>query len=431
MMLDSNSNSDPLITSEKQTVLSPNYNICKLGQVFTPNNVVSAMLSLRRNSGRTLEPSGGNGAFSSEIKNPVVIEIDPSHAPPGSLIQDFFSYPTSEQFETIIGNPPYVRYRDIIPSTKALIQSKRFDSRSNLYLFFIEKSIEHLAPGGELIFITPRDFLKITSSVELNKWLYSQGTITDAIELGDTKVFPSAVPNCLIWRFEKGCFNRITRYAEIRNRNKLEDTLLNPNWEPRYFEQSHGHLMFTRQKHSLHLKELASIKVGAVSGADEVYSSEEHGNRDFVCSSTVKTGQTRRMIWVERKGPPPEALFPHREKLLQRKIRKFHERNWWQWGRGYPVTDAPRIYVNSKTRYSKPFFVHHCPHFDGAILGVFPHNPEVDLYELCEALNQVEWDQLGFVCDGRFIFSQRSLENAPLPESFNQFLPLSAPPPNN
>ncbi len=29
------------------------------------------------------------------------------------------------------------------------------------------------------------------------------------------------------------------------------------------------------------------------------------------------------------------------------------------------------------------------------------------------ALNEVDWTDLGFVCDGRFLFSQRSLENAP------------------
>ena len=38
-------------------------------------------------------------------------------------------------------------------------------------------------------------------------------------------------------------------------------------------------------------------------------------------------------------------------------------------------------------------------------------------------LNAVDWADLGFVCDGRFLFTQRSLENAPLPASFQVFLP--------
>ena len=57
------------------------------------------------------------------------------------------------------------------------------------------------------------------------------------------------------------------------------------------------------------------------------------------------------------------------------------------------------------------------------MLGVFPHRSDVDLPALCEALNAVDWGDLGFVCDGRYLFSQRSLENAPLPDSFRQFLP--------
>lgn len=125
----------------------------------------------------------------------VAIEIDRRHAPVGSLNVDFFAFPESEKFETIIGNPPYVRYQDIHRGTKDLIKSGLFDLRSNLYLFFIEKAVRHLTDGGELIFITPRDFQKATSSVRMNKWLYSHGTITHAIELGDARVFSTAVPD--------------------------------------------------------------------------------------------------------------------------------------------------------------------------------------------------------------------------------------------
>jgi adenine-specific DNA-methyltransferase len=42
---------------------------------------------------------------------------------------------------------------------------------------------------------------------------------------------------------------------------------------------------------------------------------------------------------------------------------------------------------------------------------------------LAAALNAVDWADLGFVCDGRFLFTQRSLEQTPLPESFRAFAP--------
>ena len=44
-----------------------------------------------------------------------------------------------------------------------------------------------------------------------------------------------------------------------------------------------------------------------------------------------------------------------------------------------------------------------------------------DLKRLTAMLNDVDWSELGFVCDGRFLFSQRSLEQALLPEAFAEF----------
>jgi len=397
------------------------FDVALLGQVFTPDPVVQAMLALRRRRGRVLEPSCGDGAFLRHLPGAVGIEFDAGHCPPGALNLDFFAFPEDEKFDTIIGNPPYVRFQDIPHTTRSLLRLEHFDGRSNLYLFFIEKCLRQLAPGGELIFITPRDFMKATSAVRLNKLLFDQGTITDAIELGDARVFDNAVPNCLIWRFEKGCFERGMRHARIGIGSPLVAALAAPRWEARHFVECAGHLMFTRGDYPLRLSDVAVVRVGAVSGADEIYADPVHGDRDFVCSSTVRTGQTRRMIWCEPGEPPPPVLVPHRERLMARRIRPFDESNWWQWGRGYHRSTRPRIYVNGRTRAPDPFFVHPCANYDGAVLAVFPNADAVDLMVLRDLLNGVDWADLGFVCDGRFLFTQRSLQNAPLPESFARF----------
>ncbi len=392
--------------------------IARLGQVFTPPAVVEAMLGLRRNRGSVLEPACGDGAFSARLPGCTAIEADRRHCPPGALNLDFFAYPQTNRFDSVIGNPPYVRYQDIPPETKALLPHDLFDGRSNLCLFFIEKCVRQLAPGGELIFITPRDFLKATSSVKLNRWLFEQGTITDAIELGDARVFDDVVPNCLIWRFEKGNLSRRTRYAKVGAGVPLEEALAQPSWRERHFVESVGHLHFTRGDYPLRFSELFFVKVGAVSGDDAVYTSEEHGNLEFVCSETAKTGRLRRMIYNQ----PLPHLEQFKERLLARRIRKFDESNWWEWGRGYHLADRLRIYVNGRTRNPRPFFVHDCIHYDGSILAVFPNDPDADVYALCDALNAVDWADLGFVCDGRHLFTQRSLENAPLPADFLQLL---------
>ena len=381
---------------------APLHDIARLGQVFTPETVVRRMLALRRNAGRVLEPSCGDGAFARHLPGCTAIEVDARHCPPGALHQDFFAYPESEKFATIIGNPPYVRYQDIPETTRAWLPTEHFDGRSNLYLFFIEKCLRHLEPGGELIFITPRDFLKATSAVNLNRLLYEAGTITDFIELGDARIFEGATPNCAIWRFERGNFSRRTRYDAGEGS------------EDRHFLYAGGHLAFTHADYTVPLAELFSVKVGAVSGADAIFASDKHGTMDFVCSHTAKTGETKRMIFQT----PHPALKRHKKALLARRIRRFDEQTWWQWGRLHPISERPRIYVNCKTRSPDPFFLHPCRNFDGAILALFPHDPAADLEKLRAMLNLVDWAELGFVCDGRYLFAQRSLQQALLPESF-------------
>lgn len=374
--------------------------VAQLGQVFTPASVVDTMLALRRRHGRTLEPSCGDGAFAARIPGCVAIEYDARVAPAGAQVMDFFAYPASERFDTIIGNPPYVRFRDIHPDTRARLDMTHFDARSNLYLFFIEKCIRHLVPGGELIFITPRDFIKATGARKLNRLLFDAGSITDFIDLGDARIFDGAVPNCAIFRFEKG-----------RTDRRMHDG--------RIFDCHNGQLVFLDGRYSVPFASLFSVKVGAVSGADEIFTHPQ-GNRAFVCSKTVDTGELRRMIH----GIEHPHLKRHKQRLLARRVRHFDEHNWWHWGREHHKSDSPRIYVNGKTRRAQPFFVHDCPDYDGSVLAIFPRDARIDVHRAAAQLNAVNWAELGFVCDGRFLFTQRSLETCLLPEDFPAALGL-------
>lgn len=370
-------------------VLSAKRNVKTLGQVFTPAWIVETMLALRQNHARILEPSAGNGAFIKHLEPSAIgIEIDEQNIIDKRIQhKDFFAHNISHKYETIIGNPPYVRFQDINSDTKQKLNIEKFDRRSNLYLFFIWKSIDHLTNRGELIFITPRDFLKATSAANLNQRLYEEGSFTHFIELGDKKIFGKYSPNCAIWRWVKG-----------KQTHKISDG--------KTFKYNNGQIWFGDDSDG-RLGDYFEIKVGAVSGADKIFISEKHGCTDFVCSKTRQTSETRRMIYNRY----DMSLEPYKQELLDRRIRKFDETNWWEWGRKFPDREGKRIYVNAKTRHESPFFISDIKAYDGSILALFPKN-NLDLQKTIDTLNSTDWNDLGFVCDGRLMFTQKSLQEA-------------------
>ncbi len=373
--------------------------IKNLGQVFTPQFIVAEMMGLVRNKGNVLEPSCGQGAFSKNIPNCVAIELDSAICPDYAINMDFFDYGIDNKFDTIIGNPPYVRFQDILSSTKSKLNKELFDERTNLYLFFIYKCVLHLKEHGELIFIVPRDFLKATSAIKLNNFLYSNGTITNIIDLGDGNIFENACPNCVIFRYEKDNFSRICNVSKK-------------------FSVINGQIIFTSNSYNVSFNDLFFVKVGAVSGADSLFM-HESGNVDFVCSKTQKTGELRKMFY----NIDAPYLHQYKDKLINRKIKHFDNSNWYTWGRDYYKSDKNRIYVNQKTRNTNPFFFNKCKAYDGSVLAVFPkfECDDVLIQNVVNDLNKVDWQELGFICDGRYLFSQKSLENTVLPDWFNKY----------
>ena len=132
-----------------------------LGQYFTTHNELKQKVFefILNSPSNILEPSIGQGDLITFItdKIPNIIfdmyEIDPKIKLLDNIQKnrvvygDFIKQTITKTYKTIVGNPPYIRTK-----------------KGNLYIDFTEKCYNLLDNNGELIFIVPSDFLKLTSS---------------------------------------------------------------------------------------------------------------------------------------------------------------------------------------------------------------------------------------------------------------------------
>lgn len=383
------------------------------GQFFTKSpELQKNVFELCKNNGRRLEPSAGIGCISKYFKDndkkiDVSIEIDEylDFICDEITVMNFFAYDVEEKFDTIVGNPPYVKSQLI--ENKEEINSKY--TSLNLYIYFIEKCYQHLKENGEIVFIIPREFFTNSRARGIRETLYNNGTITDVIDYQERKMFDDADPYVVIIRYEKGNFSHTTNYV-VNNKSFVKKEIL----------QS-GFIKFT-EKEGVPLNKFFDIKVGIVSGANNIYQNDDLGNVDIICSDFVRTGKRKKYIFFEKDYPESiiNYLKKFKEQLISRKIKSFNENNWFEWGAVRNISEMKKdgfcIYVNSKTREKKPFFKEKIGYFDGSVLALIPKE-DVDLDEWVNLLNDKKdsFAEQGMLVGNKLQLTQNSLSNFLLP----------------
>ena len=145
--------------------------IKELGQYFTPDNIVKHMVSMiqHKKNSSVLEPSAGKGIFLNELQsnnffNICAVEIDNTLDNESNMditYTDFLTWNPKKKFDVIIGNPPYIRWKNISPDQREKLRhNNNCNGLNDVLHAFISHSINLLNENGELIFITPDYWLK-------------------------------------------------------------------------------------------------------------------------------------------------------------------------------------------------------------------------------------------------------------------------------
>jgi adenine-specific DNA-methyltransferase len=214
----------------------------KYGQYFTPELIANFMVELADISlnSKVLEPSCGEGVFleilqSKGFKNLTAYEIDRELGQNHEFVkyESFVSAKINENFDLIIGNPPYIRWKNLEDELKQELAKSRlwnsyFNSLCDYLYIFILKSIELLNENGQLIFICPEYWMNTTHSIGLRNYMVENGYFERIYHFNETPIFNNATVSVVIFKYIKSKNKKETiEIAKYYKNRALTDDILN------------------------------------------------------------------------------------------------------------------------------------------------------------------------------------------------------------
>jgi adenine-specific DNA-methyltransferase len=376
-----------------------------LGQYFTTAEELQAFVfeKVKHKSSRLLEPSFGAGHLLKKFKEydenyPMICyELDAKVKPviafneyQTPVYADFTQQTITSKFKTIIGNPPYVKQKT-----------------GNLYIKFIELCYEYLDDGGELIFIVPSDFIKLTSASSIIDKMTKNGSFTDFLFPHNEKLFEGASIDIVVFRYEKGYMSK----KAIVNSKEM------------FCNVNKGIITFSESEVSgSSIDSHFNVYVGLVSGRDEIYR-VSFGNIDILNDKD----RVEKYIFTEtfptNNVQIDTHLQMHKAKLLERKIKKFSECNWFEWGAPRNVSSIQKywgrscIYIRNMTRNKEVAFIGKVQYFGGSLLCLVPKTEmtETEIQKIIQYINSPVF-QKDYMYAGRFKIGHKQISTAIIPK---------------
>jgi adenine-specific DNA-methyltransferase len=162
--------------------------------------------------------------------------------------------------------------------------------------------------------------------------------------------------------------------------------------------------------------------VGIVSGKEEVYKNEELGNIEVLNGE----GKREKYIYIEdfpcENEKVNDYLLGYKDELITRGIKKFSEKNWFEWGAPRNITTINKqigkecIYIYNLTRKQNVAFLGKVEYFGGSLLILIPKK-NINLNNMVTYLNSMQFKN-NFVFSGRFKIGHRQLCNSYIPSEY-------------
>ena len=146
---------------------------------------------------------------------------------------DFLKWENQIEFDFVIGNPPYINYRDIDEDNRKWLRDNFISCRNgkfDYYYSFVEKGIKLLSPKGKMVQLVPSNIYKNVFAEQLRNILREK--ISIILDFPEEKIFENALTTSTIFLFDKGYDSCEVYYKDCTNGKTmyLNRKLLTNKW---------------------------------------------------------------------------------------------------------------------------------------------------------------------------------------------------------
>ena len=277
-------------------------------------------------------------------------------------------------FDTVIGNPPYVRIQHLGAERRKAIEEGNWSMMTgctDLYMLFFEMGIKLLKNSGSLVYITPNSWMKSRFGKNLRDNLSKNHELNFLIDFTNYQVFPEVTTYTAITKIikngkSKSMVSGLRCNNIIDNKLKMSPITINKEesiWKPLTIAQRSS--LDQLRSQNLRLCDVADIHVGIQTQADDIFIFDESNLnvniereifRRIYRASTSKSEINKSKLLIiypyeNGKLIPIQKLkhlFPNahtylranKKRLLSRDKGNINEKKWYGYGREVSIVSG-------------------------------------------------------------------------------------------
>lgn len=130
----------------------------------------------------------------------------------------------SKGFDCVVGNPPYVRFRNMSDESKTFLKHWTSANTGNvdLYMPFFEVGMSLLKKGAVLSYITPNSYIQAVNGRKLRAFLASQNHPVTIVDFRDAQIFKNVTSYTCITTIDSSVKDTVIKYVRINEEQTLD-----------------------------------------------------------------------------------------------------------------------------------------------------------------------------------------------------------------